>query len=277
MPELPEVENVRRSLIKLVKGKTIGDIQVKWPKIIQFPHEADQFRDALCGQTFRGLDRKGKFLVFLLDDYALVSHLRMEGHYSLHERRDPPDKHTHVVFRLTDGTELRYRDVRKFGTMHLFQKGTEDQQLPLSKLGPEPFSPAFSAEYLLERFQKTDRIIKAVLLDQSVVAGLGNIYADEVLFRSSIHPLRPAKSISGKEAALLKDQIIQTLHEAIEAGGSSVNTYMNALGLAGSFQEQLSVYGKKGESCVRCGTAIEKIKAAGRGTHFCPSCQTMEE
>lgn len=276
MPELPEVENVRRSLLKLVAGKTVEDIQIGWPKIIHYPLEIEQFQDALRGQTFRGLDRKGKFLVFELDDYSLVSHLRMEGHYSLHKKGDPSDKHTHVVFCLTDGMELRYRDVRKFGTMHLFKRGAEADQLPLAKLGPEPFSADFSARYFMERLKKTDRIIKAVLLDQTIVAGLGNIYADEVLFRSGIHPCRSAKTLTVKEAEMLKNQIVQTLNEAIEAGGSSVNTYMNSLGLAGSFQNKLNVYGKKGQECVNCGTIIEKIKAVGRGTHFCPSCQILE-
>lgn len=276
MPELPEVENVRRSLLKLVKGKTVENVQIGWPKIIHYPLEIEQFQDALHGQTFRGLDRKGKFLVFQFDDYSLVSHLRMEGHYSLHKKGDPSDKHTHIVFCLTDGAELRYRDVRKFGTMHLYNKGSETEQLPLSKLGPEPFSADFSAAYLMDRLRKTERIIKAVLLDQTVVAGLGNIYADEVLFRSGIHPCRRAKTLTEEEAGMLASQIIQTLNEAIEAGGSSVNTYMNSLGLAGSFQHKLYVYGKKGQECVNCGTMLEKIKAAGRGTHFCPSCQILE-
>lgn len=276
MPELPEVENVRRSLLKLVKGKTVEDVQIGWPKIIHYPLDIEQFQDALHGQTFHGLERKGKFLVFQLDDYSLVSHLRMEGHYSVHKKGDPSDKHTHIVFCLTDGAELRYRDVRKFGTMHLYNKGSETEQLPLSKLGPEPFSADFSAAYLMDRFRKTDRIIKAVLLDQTIVAGLGNIYADEVLFRSAIHPCRRAKTLTEEEAATLKSQIVQTLNEAIEAGGSSVNTYMNSLGLAGSFQNKLYVYGKKAQECVNCGTMIEKIKAAGRGTHFCPSCQILE-
>ncbi|MBM7714801.1 DNA-formamidopyrimidine glycosylase [Siminovitchia sp. FSL H7-0308] len=276
MPELPEVENVCRSLLKLVKGKTVEDIHIGWPKIIHYPLEIEQFQDALRGQTFRGLNRKGKFLVFELDDYSLVSHLRMEGHYSVHKKGDPSDKHTHVVFCLTDGEELRYRDVRKFGTMHLFKKGTEQGQLPLSKLGPEPFSADFSAEYLMDRLKKTDRIIKAVLLDQAIVAGLGNIYADEVLFRAGIHPCRRAKTITEEEARVLTSQMIETLNEAIEAGGSSVNTYMNSLGLAGSFQNSLHVYGRNGQECVSCGTLLEKIKAAGRGTHFCPSCQIIE-
>lgn len=273
MPELPEVENVRRSLLQLVQGKTIQSVEAGWPKIIKHPIETEQFFDALAGQSIHDLQRKGKFLIFMLDDYSLVSHLRMEGHYSVNRNGEPADKHTHVNFKFTDGTEMRYRDVRKFGTMHLFEKGTEDHELPLSKLGPEPFSPKFSPEYLKTRLQKTERIIKAVLLDQTIVAGLGNIYADEVLYKAKIHPERIAKSLKTEEVQILSREMVQTLKEAIDAGGSSVNTYMNSMGLSGSYQDRLKVYGRKGEPCHNCGTVLEKTKAAGRGTHFCPSCQ----
>ncbi|RST76564.1 DNA-formamidopyrimidine glycosylase [Siminovitchia acidinfaciens] len=273
MPELPEVENVRKSLLQLVKGKTIQSVEAGWPKIIKHPLEVEQFYDALSGQTIHDLQRKGKFLVFMLDDYSLVSHLRMEGHYSVNQSEDPTDKHTHVNFKFTDGTEMRYRDVRKFGTMHLFKKGTEDNELPLSKLGPEPFSPACSADYLKSHFQKTERIIKAVLLDQTIVAGLGNIYADEVLYKAKVHPERKAKSLTDEEIQRLRHEMVHTLEDSIAAGGSSVNTYMNSMGLSGSYQDRLKVYGRNGEACIQCGTILEKIKAAGRGTHFCPACQ----
>lgn len=275
MPELPEVETVRRSLVELVVGKTIQDVEIGWPKIIKHPLEHEQFRDALKGETIQDVNRKGKFLIFLLDHYSLVSHLRMEGNYSLHQKGEPTEKHTHVVFHFTDGTELRYRDVRKFGTMHLFAKGTEETVLPLAKLGPEPFAADFTDDYFKERLMKTDRVIKAVLLDQTIVTGLGNIYVDEVLFRSKIHPERRAKSLNDQEISLLRKQAAATLTEAIEAGGSSVNSYMNSHGESGTYQERLYVYGKKGEACNHCGTPLEKIKLAGRGTHFCPECQKL--
>ncbi|MBS4208797.1 DNA-formamidopyrimidine glycosylase [Bacillus sp. FJAT-50079] len=275
MPELPEVETMRRSLIELVKGKTIEDVVIHWPKIIKYPLEIEQFIDALQGQTIDDIDRKGKFLIFMLDDYSLVSHLRMEGNYRLARRGDEQDKHVHVLFRFTDGTELRYRDVRKFGTMHLFAKGTEHAELPLSKLGPEPFSNEFSDVYFKERLMKTERVIKAVLLDQTVVTGLGNIYVDEVLFRSNIHPGRVASSLTDDEIALLRKQAVETLQESIQAGGSSVNTYMNSFGESGTYQELLLVYGRQGEECKQCGTPLEKMKLAGRGTHFCPVCQKL--
>lgn len=273
MPELPEVEAVRRSLVQLTCRKTIQSVSIGWPKIIKHPLETEQFQDALIGQTIHDVKRKGKFLIFILDNYSLVSHLRMEGNYRLANEGDPTDKHTHIMFRFTDGTELRYRDVRKFGTMHLFTKGTEEAELPLSKLGPEPFAEEFTQDYFKERLMKTERVIKAVLLDQTIVTGLGNIYVDEVLFRAKIHPERKANSLNDLEISLLREQAAATLEESIQAGGSSVNTYMNSHGVSGTYQEQLLVYGRKGEGCKECGTPLEKMKLAGRGTHFCPECQ----
>jgi len=275
MPELPEVENVKRTLLQLVQGKEIKSVEVGWPNIVKKPLEIEQFYDALPGQTIVDLKRKGKFLIFILNDYSLVAHLRMEGHYSVNNIEDPIDKHTHAIFRFADGTEMRYRDVRKFGTMHLFAKGTEEKELPLSKLGPEPFSESCSVEYLKSRLSKTERIIKAVLLDQTVVAGLGNIYVDEVLYLSKIHPQRKANTLTEEEILRLCEAMSETLKEAILAGGSSVNTYMNSMGLSGSYQERLNVYGRKGEACRECGSVLEKTKAAGRGTHYCPTCQKL--
>jgi len=275
MPELPEVEAVRRSLIELVAGQRITDVTVGWPKIIKSPEQYEQFQDALKGQTIHDVDRKGKFLIFLLDDYCLVSHLRMEGNYSLHKQEDPVDKHTHVVFHFSDGMELRYRDVRKFGTMHLFAKGSEWTVPPLSKLGPEPFSDEFTLEYFKGKLSNTERVIKAVLLDQSIVTGLGNIYVDEVLFRSGIHPERKSRTLTDQEILILREQAASTLKESINAGGSSVNTYMNSHGQSGTYQNELKVYGRKDQECYRCGAAVQKIKVAGRGTHFCPNCQKI--
>lgn len=161
MPELPEVETVRRTLIHLVKGKTIDEVKVTWPNIIKRPVEVEQFCDALKGQTIQDVHRRGKFLKIILDNYVLVSHLRMEGKYALAEKDEPIDKHTHVIFLFKDGTQLRYKDVRKFGTMHLFQPGEEELSPPLSTLGPEPFEELFTAEVLktesVERVEKLRR------------------------------------------------------------------------------------------------------------------------
>ena len=275
MPELPEVETVRRTLETLILGKEIEEVQVLYPKIIKKPEVYEEFADALKGQCVKEIGRRGKFLILYLDDYALVSHLRMEGKYALHEASEPIDKHTHVLFTFTDGTQLRYKDVRKFGTMHLFLKGEELNSLPLEKLGPEPLSDEFTVAYLKPILQKTSRNIKAVILDQTVVVGVGNIYVDESLFRAKIHPTRPASSLTDDEISALVAEIKATLSEAVERGGSTIRSYINSQGQMGMFQLQILVYGKEGESCPRCGSTIEKGKVAGRGTHFCPSCQKL--
>ena len=277
VPELPEVETVRRTLIHLVKGKTIDEVKVTWSNIIKRPVDVEQFCDALKGQTILDVHRRGKFLKIILDDYVLVSHLRMEGKYALVEKDEPIDKHTHVIFLFTDGTQLRYKDVRKFGTMHLFQPGEEESSPPLSTLGPEPFEALFTAEVLKKRIGRTTRKIKAVLLDQQVVVGLGNIYVDEALFRARIHPERVASELTDEELDRLHKEIVATLQEAVEKGGSTIRSYVNTQGEMGMFQLQLYVYGKKDQPCAVCGTPIRKYVVAGRGTHICPSCQKLEE
>lgn len=273
MPELPEVETIRKTLEHLTIGKQIEDVTVYWPKIIKKPVEHEQFIDALKGQTIEAVGRRGKFLIFYLTDLALVSHLRMEGKYGLFPVDKEMDKHTHVLFTFTDGTQLRYKDVRKFGTMHLFLKGEELTSLPLSQLGPEPLSDEFTTEYMMQSLAKTSRNIKAVLLDQTLVVGVGNIYVDESLFRAKIHPQRVASSLTEKEIERIVSEVKATLAEAIEQGGSTIRTYINTQGQIGMFQQQLLVYGRNGEPCKECGNEIEKMKVAGRGTHICPSCQ----
>lgn len=272
MPELPEVETIKRTLEHLVVGKMIEQVEIFWPNIIKQPDEK-QFCKWLMGQTIQGMDRRGKFLKFLLNDYVLVSHLRMEGRFRVHDREDERTKHVHAIFTFTDGTELRYQDVRKFGTMHLFRKGEEELAPPLINLGVEPFSPQFTPEYLFEKLQKTTRTIKQALLDQQIVVGLGNIYVDETLFRANIHPQRTAKDVTREETDVLHRCIVETLSEAVELGGTTVRSYVNSQGNMGMFQQNLFVYGRKNEPCQICMTPIEKIKVGGRGTHFCPNCQ----
>ncbi|MBB6448202.1 formamidopyrimidine-DNA glycosylase [Geomicrobium halophilum] len=273
MPELPEVETVRKTLTSLVKDKQIVNVEVGWPKMIKEPGDVDAFRFLLGGQSIQSIDRKGKFLIFKLDDYALVSHLRMEGKYQV-GNSEPPCKHTHVRFFFSDDSELRYRDVRKFGTMHLFPKGTEFNVAPLAKLGPEPLEHSFTPDYLQQKFAKTTRNVKAVLLDQSIVSGLGNIYVDEALFRAGVYPGKKAADLDMVSTALIHQETKETLSAAIEAGGSSIRSYLNGNGEMGYFQQQLFVYGRKGEVCKRCKSEIERTVVAGRGTHYCPSCQT---
>lgn len=276
MPELPEVETVRKTLKKLVVNKTIKDITVYWPKIIKNPLEVEQFVDALIGETILDVGRRGKFLIIYTGNFALVSHLRMEGKYGLYPKDEPYDKHTHVLFHFTDGTELRYRDVRKFGTMHLYKKGDEFLTEPLIGLGPEPFSEEFTIEYLADKLAKTNRKVKTALLDQKVFVGLGNIYVDEALFRAGIHPERLANTLDNSEVTLLHREIVATLSEAVKKGGSTIRSYVNSQGEIGMFQLELYAYGRNGEECKRCGTPLEKTTVGGRGTHYCPQCQKIE-
>ncbi|ARW07842.1 DNA-formamidopyrimidine glycosylase [Bacillus atrophaeus] len=273
MPELPEVETVRRTLTGLVRGKTIKSVEIRWPNIIKRPAEPEEFARNLIGETIQSIGRRGKFLLFHLDHFVMVSHLRMEGKYGLHQAEVPDDKHVHVVFTMTDGTQLRYRDVRKFGTMHLFHPGEEMRELPLSQLGPEPDDKEFTDAYLKERLMKTNRAVKTALLDQKAVVGLGNIYVDEALFRAGIHPETKANQLSAKKIKKLHEEIKNTLQEAIDAGGSTVRSYINSQGEIGMFQLRHFVYGKKDKPCKTCGTMISKIVVGGRGTHFCAKCQ----
>jgi len=273
MPELPEVETIRRTLKKLVLNKTIEDIDIRWPKIIKEPDDAEHFKQLLIGETIRKMDRRGKFLLFYLDDHALVSHLRMEGKYRLAESDEPVDKHTHVVFKLTDGSELRYNDVRKFGTMHVFRIGEEMKGKPLNQLGPDPFQEGYTYEYLAEKLKKTTRVIKAALLDQTIIAGLGNIYVDEVLFLSRVHPETRANQLDEREIGTIFENARIVLQGAVKQGGTTIRSYVNGEGEMGMFQQELFVYGQENESCKHCGEEIIKLKVAGRGTHICPTCQ----
>ncbi|WP_040952685.1 DNA-formamidopyrimidine glycosylase [Gorillibacterium massiliense] len=277
MPELPEVETVVRTLNSLVAGKRIDRVSVLLERIIQQPKEIEVFQDALQGQTIHRLERRGKFIRFLLDDLVLVSHLRMEGRYGVYAADEPVEKHTHVIFHFSDGTELRYKDVRQFGTMHIFRAGDELTAPPLHKLGLEPLAPEFSIKALQAAIGGKPTKLKPLLLNQEAVAGLGNIYVDEALFRAGLHPERPAASLSPAEMKKLHGAIVSVLQEAVDAGGSSIKSYVNGQGEMGMFQQQLHVYGRTGEPCSRCGTAIVKMKLGGRGTHYCPKCQKIRK
>ena len=270
MPELPEVETVRKGLVSLVKNKTIAKVDVYWPRIIEFP-EIDIFQQQLIGETIETVDRRGKYLIFEFTHYEMVSHLRMEGKYEFFDQPTALDKHSHVRFIFTDGSELIYHDVRKFGRMALLKKGTAKEYKGLTQLGPEPTDVDFD----LADFKV--KLKKALLLNQKIVAGLGNIYVDEVLWLAKIHPEQPANTLSSQSARQLREAIIEVIGKAKEAGGTTIRTYLNALGEAGHFQQELHVYGQTGEPCSRCGTPIIKIKVAQRGTHLCPHCQKLKK
>jgi formamidopyrimidine-DNA glycosylase len=278
MPELPEVETVRRTLSGLIRGKQIVAIGTDWEKIMN--GGLQYFQDQLIGHRFIAVDRRGKYLLLRLDgDLTIVSHLRMEGKYALMIDKDMPYvRFQHAWFTFSDDSELRYFDSRKFGRMTIVKTGTEMTAIGgLSKIGPEPTASDFSVTDFTQKLARHKKAIKTVILDQSVVAGVGNIYADETLWMSHIHPEQAANSLDAKQIQALHDNIIAELAEAIRLKGTTVHSFVDAEGESGGFQNKLQVYGRKGEPCTRCGTPIVKIKVGGRGTHFCPHCQVRTD
>lgn len=275
MPELPEVETIRNTLKKFLIGKQITDIEIFWPKIIKYPDDTEIFKQIIINQTIRDIKRKGKFILFVLDDDILISHLRMEGKYAVHPEGSIKDKHTHVIFKLGNKEELHYNDVRKFGTMHVYPKETYLTIKPLKTLGPDPFEAGYTSDYLKEKLRKTRRYIKPALLDQTIIAGLGNIYVDEVLFLSGIHPMQVANTLTDDEIKRIFEQSYHVLNEAVKKGGTSIRSYVDGEGEMGMFQQELYVYQQEGEECKHCESLIEKFKLSGRGTHICPTCQKV--
>ncbi|MCI1974844.1 MAG: DNA-formamidopyrimidine glycosylase [Limosilactobacillus sp.] len=276
MPELPEVETVRRGLLKIATGRKINGIDVYYGKTIT--NDVEDFRQSLIGQTIETVDRRGKYLLFRFSNQlTMVSHLRMEGSYYSQPVNTPVDKHTHVVFKFTDGTELCYRDTRKFGRMTLVKTGEEMTVGGLKTIGPEPTAADFKVEYFQKILHRSRGKIKPFLLNQRHVAGLGNIYADEVLWMSRINPEQPANSLSQAQVQTLHDNIIKELSIATKYKGTTVHTFKNAFGDAGAFQDRLNAYGHGGDRCPRCGTKMVKIKVNQRGTTFCPHCQPLME
>lgn len=262
MPELPEVETVKRKLSDAVIGRTIEEIDVLYPKYAVL--------SAIKNQKIEGIDRYGKYLIFNLSSYRLISHLRMEGKYSVEENYKMK-KHDLAVFHLDKGT-LVYNDTRKFGVFYLFDKSEEIMKLPpLSALGREPFTA--DKDYLLKKLEGKSSPIKSLLLDQSILTGLGNIYVDEVLFASKINPYKKGKEITEEEAAVIIDNAKKILNKAIAMGGTTIRTYESLNGETGHYQGELMVHEKEGQKCPVCGNIIMKCKVGGRGTYFCPTCQ----
>lgn len=279
MPELPEVEQVAKGLRQLVIGKKISQVDVSWPRIIS-GMTPDLFSQTLLGQTISAISRRGKYLIFTMDRGVMISHLRMEGKYIFRPSaslsngvNDPQHKHVHVSFIFKDGSRLDYQDVRKFGRMEWLGQASVTEYFKAKGLGPEPDSPDFDLASLKVALKKTDRMIKPLLLDQKLVAGVGNIYADEILFQAKIKPDRKAKSLTAKEVSGLHQAVRDIMKRAVQAGGSTVRTYLDGLGQKGSFQDQLKVYGRQDQPCLVCGRPISKRQLAQRGTHYCNFCQ----
>ena len=275
MPELPEVETVKNVLIPIVKNQTITGIDVL--RLSTIHGDKDEFISSLVGKTFLDISRIGKFLIFhLTDDLVIISHLRMEGKYYELLENEPNTKYSRVVFHFSNGHKLCYDDSRCFGMMKLSTEKEYRDVKDIAQLGPEPFK-VNDVNYLLNRCKKSSLAIKSTLLDQTLMTGLGNIYADEVLFASKIHPLTPANKITKQEWSTIIDNAKRILNDAIEAGGSTIKSYHPGKDIDGNFQSALLAYGKKGEKCPRCGVIMRFIKVNGRGTTYCPNCQKQKK
>lgn len=274
MPELPEVETYVRELTPLLYNQTVTGVTVLWPHIVAAPM-VEQFMQAMIGQCFTTFTRRGKYMLLgLKRGETLLIHLRMTGRATVYPQPVAPGKHTHVVFDLASGGQFHYQDSRKFGRLWL----APDPLTVLERLGEEPFASTFGIEYLAAKLAKRTATIKALLLDQSIVAGVGNIYADESLFRAGIHPTRPGNTLSRDETAQLRSAVQTVLARAIEQhgsslGSSSVQNYARPSGEPGAFQDEHQVFQRTGQPCRRCGQPIERIVIAQRSTHFCPNCQ----
>jgi formamidopyrimidine-DNA glycosylase len=272
VPELPEVETVVRDLRPLLTGHRLTAIAVS-KKALRKKWRA-AWHDQLIGQRVLAVERRGKWIFLGLDrGWTLVVHLGMTGQLTVVPAALPRAEHTHVVFTLDDGQrELRFRDIRRFGSVTAFgpERSVQDE-LAAHGLGPEPFH--LEPAYWKQRLQATRRCVKAVLLDQRVVAGVGNIYADESLFAARLHPARLGRSVTTAEAKRLAVAVPAVLLRAIDKRGSSIRDYIGGSGLRGEFQEEFCVYGRTDQPCVRCRTPITLIRLAGRSTHFCPRCQ----
>ena len=273
MPELPEVETVRRRIAPLVEGATIASAEIVDPRLTR-PVSPSLVADALVGERIAAVERRGKYLLWrLASGRTLVVHLRMTGSLLHFPAGDlPADAYRRATLALDTGAAVGYRDVRRFGTWELLDDGHLRPYLA-SRLGPEPLAPSFTSARLARIVAGRQAPIKAVLLDQRRLAGIGNIYADEALWRARVHPLRPAGELAVDEVARLHRALRAVLRKGIERQGSTLRDYVTPDGDGGAMQHEFHVYGRVGEPCDRCGRPIERIVVAGRGTWFCPYCQ----
>ena len=292
MPELPEVETVRRGLEQKLNNFIIKKVEVCRNSTVAFPKKAEEFVEGLHNSLLCKWDRRGKYLIAELKKFEheniqcplekvpknngfLVVHLRMTGYFKFINNNTLPCKHTRIRFFDKKNNELRYIDVRSFGQMWWIKEGLSPNKIikGLGSLGPEPFSREFDANYLKKVISKRTKSIKAILLDQTIVAGIGNIYADESLYAAGISPFREAKTIKKNELINLKESILIILKKSIGSGGTTFSDFRDLEGENGNFGLQTNVYRRTGKKCRKCGNFIEKQKVAGRSTHWCPNCQ----
>jgi formamidopyrimidine-DNA glycosylase len=269
MPELPEVETVVRALRQPLIGRTITAVRNDWPRHIGTP-ALDELRARIQGCRIEAIHRRAKYLVFsLTQGETLIIHLKMSGHLAVVDASTPANKYVHTAFELDNGQELRFRDTRKFGRVYL----VHDLEQILGRLGPEPLEADFTHDVLGERLNGRTRALKPLLLDQQLIAGVGNIYADEALFYAKLHPTRPANTLSKHEITALHGAIQKVLRLGIEREGASIDLYAKPDGSKGDMQNAVAVFRRTGDPCYNCGRPIERIVLGGRSTHFCPNCQ----
>ncbi|MEM8841675.1 MAG: bifunctional DNA-formamidopyrimidine glycosylase/DNA-(apurinic or apyrimidinic site) lyase [Pseudomonadota bacterium] len=282
MPELPEVETVRRGLVPVLEGHVLSEVIQRRPDL-RWPLPA-RFADRLAGRRVAALRRRSKYLLADLDDGTTwITHLGMSGRLlidgepgaGLHHQRATPGKHDHVIITTDQGVMITYNDARRFGAMDLWPTSDLDAHPLIAVLGPEPLGNGFHAAYLRAAFDGKRSPVKSALLDQRIVAGLGNIYVCEALFRAGIHPKRLAGSISAARIEVLAHEVVATLKDAIEAGGSSLRDYRQADGELGYFQHSFRVYDREGQPCTRpgCDGQVTRIVQSGRSSFYCPRCQ----
>lgn len=267
MPELPEVETVVRTLEHQIRDRMISAVHVRYAKTVIGDPEV--FARTLQGQHFRSFDRRGKYLLFYMDDVLLCVHLRMEGKFWLQKPEEPLDRHMHVLFDLDDGMQLRYHDTRKFGRMEILEKDTD--LATFHDLGPEPFDEAFNREYVHAWCRRKHVPLKSLLLDQHFVAGIGNIYADEILAACGLRPGRSCQRITRSDEEHIVNETRRILQAAILAGGTTIRSYTSSLGITGLFQTECTVHTMK--TCGRCGGEIKVKWIGGRSSYYCPHCQ----
>lgn len=269
MPELPEVETVKNELLPYVVGRSITGVTLLWEGILRQP-SAVEFCSCITGQEITGIARRGKYLIIgLRGGDSLIIHLRMTGSLLIGEDSAEPPKYTRAIIHLDKDTNIFFRDPRKFGVLRL----VKDKNSIVGKLGPEPLETDFTPQLLAQRLAKRTAPIKALLCDQNIIAGIGNMYADEALFASRIHPLRTGASLSQKDIECLHSSIRYVLQAGIGNKGASVNTYFRPDGTRGTAHDEFKVAHARGKSCPVCGTPIERIVVRQRGTYFCPKCQ----
>lgn len=271
MPEIAEVRTVAKTLNKQIVGRKIVSIDTPYDKIIK--SDKKEFINTLTNKTLKEVKSIGKWLVFNFGEYSMLSHLRMEGKYFIKPTSDSVVKHEHIIFHLDNNTDLRYHDVRKFGVMILTKTNDIYSTDEISKLGYEPDSNKLTKEYLYKKINKSNKTIKELLLDQTIINGLGNIYVDEVLFASCIHPERLGKNILIEECQSIIDNASKIIKKATKCGGCTIRSYTSSLGVTGHYQDYLKVHTKKDKECPNCKNEIIKIRVGGRGTYLCPNCQ----